>query len=256
MTQGVEGLDRLTRQNAEMVAVSARSSQTLVHQAGALTSSVATMRLRYGSADEAMAIVQRGLARLEQVGWGQAIDEFSDPYGSFLDRDMSLYLIDREGRLVAFSARPEWIGLTLHELPGVSSVMADHMLDAVLQAADQGGGWVEYDWININTGGPAHKTAYIVPLENGTLMGCSCYRSGFELRYHRCPHKPWPPEPSTGTPRSGSDDESRNRLAGFGYRDGACSSRLGRARFAYGLGMSAAGAGPLLEPARWISSPR
>ncbi len=180
VSRGVEGLDQITRQNAEMVAVSARSSQALVRQADALTNSVAAIRLRFGSADEAMAIVQHAMELLSQQGWETARKAFNDPDGPFHDRDMALFVADREGRLLAFSARPEWVGRALHDLPGITSVVADRMFDAVTHAAAQGGGWAEYEWLNFDTGQPAHKTAWIAPLEDGALMGCACYRAGAE----------------------------------------------------------------------------
>ncbi|MBP8309852.1 MAG: HAMP domain-containing protein, partial [Burkholderiaceae bacterium] len=178
VSRGVEGLDEITRQNADMVAVSARSSQALVLQASALGESVASIRLRYGSADEALVLVRRALARVAEAGWLQTARELSDPQGSFHDRDMAVFALDLTGKILAYGARPQWIGKMVHDLPGVSAAMADRFLDAVLEAREQGEGWVEYDWFNVYTDQPARKTAFVARLGDDALIGCGVFRVG------------------------------------------------------------------------------
>ncbi|MBK8766502.1 MAG: HAMP domain-containing protein [Burkholderiaceae bacterium] len=178
VSRGVQGLDEITRQNADMVNASARSSQALVFQAAALGESVASIRLRYGSADEALALVRCGLARVAEIGWEQASRELSDPQGEFHDRDMAVYVLDLTGKVLAYSARPQWVGKMVHDLPGVSSTMADRFMDAVLAACGQGEGWAEYDWFNVDTGEPARKTAYVARLGDDALIGCGVFRTG------------------------------------------------------------------------------
>ena len=176
VSRGVQGLDEITRQNAEMVDASARSSQALVFQAAALGASVASIRLRHGSADEALALVRRAIARVGEAGWQNAARELTDPDGGFRDRDMAVYAIDLEGRVLAYSARPEWVGRMVHDLPGISSTMADRFLAAALAASEQGEGWAEYDWADFDTGAPARKTAFVARVGDEALVGCGVFR--------------------------------------------------------------------------------
>ncbi len=62
VSRNVGQLDQITRQNAAMVESSAGASQDLVDRAKVLSSAVASIRLRQGTADEARALVERGLA--------------------------------------------------------------------------------------------------------------------------------------------------------------------------------------------------
>jgi methyl-accepting chemotaxis protein len=178
VSRGVQGLDEITRQNADMVNASARSSQALVFQAAALGESVASIRLRYGSADEALALVRRGLARVSEAGWEQAARDMSDPQGEFHDRDMAVFVLDLTGKVLAYSARPQWVGKMVHDLPGVTSTMADRLMDAALAACEHGEGWAEYDWLNFDTGEPARKTAFVARLGDDALIGCGVFRTG------------------------------------------------------------------------------
>jgi signal transduction histidine kinase len=47
----------------------------------------------------------------------------------------------------------------------------------VWAAAGEGGGWVDYDFLNPATGQVAPKTSYIVPLTPELVMGCGIYKS-------------------------------------------------------------------------------
>ncbi|HET7865227.1 MAG TPA: methyl-accepting chemotaxis protein [Burkholderiaceae bacterium] len=176
VARSVGSLDDITRENAAAVERTSLASQSLVTQAQALRQSVAAIHLRQGSADEAHEMVERARQRITELGWESACREFNDAGGPFVDRDMYLFVIDRDGRYVAFSARPEWVGRTVHEVSTASSASVDHFLEQAWEAASQGSGWIEYQVNQPDTGEPAAKTAYIARVDDEVLMGCGVYR--------------------------------------------------------------------------------
>ena len=91
---------------------------------------------------------------------------------------MAVYVLDLTGKVLAYSARPQWVGKMVHDLPGVNSTMADRFMDAALAACEQGEGWAEYDWFNVYTDQPARKTAFVARLGDDALIGCGVFRVG------------------------------------------------------------------------------
>ncbi len=173
VTQTVGNLDEITRQNAALVEESSAASSSLVDRAERLREAVATMRLRQGSADEAMALVQRAVAHLEAVGRQQALTDFHAGNGVWTDRDLYLFSLDRHGVYLVHAARPEMVGQNAASVPGAEPTLADKLW----AAADAGGGWAPYTMLNIATGAAMEKESFVVPLPDGSsLLGCGIYR--------------------------------------------------------------------------------
>jgi methyl-accepting chemotaxis protein len=173
VTQTVGNLDEITRENAALVEESSAASSSLVDRAGRLREAVASMRLRQGSADEALALVQRAVAHVDTVGRVQALADFHAADGGWVDRDLYLFCLDRSGTYVAHAAKPDMVGQTAASVPGADPQMGNKLW----AAADAGGGWVPYIMLNIATGETMDKESYVLPLGEGTLVGCGIYRS-------------------------------------------------------------------------------
>jgi hypothetical protein len=178
VARSVGSLDDITRENAAAVARSSMASQSLVTQAQALRQSVAAIHLRQGSADEAHHLVERALQRVTELGWEPACREFNDPAGPFVDRDMYLFVIDRQARYLAFGTKPEWVGRTLHECSMATAASIEHFLAQAWATSERGAGWIEYEMLRTDTGEPAAKTAYIARLDDEAFIGCGVYRHG------------------------------------------------------------------------------
>ena len=66
------------------------------------------------------------------------------------------------------------VGSSLFDAPGVD---AQQLLDDAWHRCDQGGGWVEYNILNLATGDVRGKSSYVLPLNDELLVGCGAYRS-------------------------------------------------------------------------------
>jgi len=174
VAQSVANLDGITQQNAQAVSRSSDASRALVSQAEALKVSVASIQLRQGSADEARALVERGLARMREVGWQQAAREFNAPRNPYIDRDLYLFVLDTSGRYQVHSAKPELVGKTVFQTQVINP--GDFMSRALAQVA-VGAGWVEYTGTHPGTGEPTKKASYMVPVDEDVFMGCGVYRT-------------------------------------------------------------------------------
>lgn len=173
VTNAVGNLDEITRENAKLVEQSATASHALVTRADRLRDAVSSMRLRQGSADEALGLVERALAHVQAVGRDQAVADFHDPAGGFIDRDLYVFAFGRDGRYVACGAKPGNVGQLYNVTQGLDAAF----LQAAWAAAEAGGGWVQYTVVDPLTQRVKPKESWIVPLDEETLLGCGVYRS-------------------------------------------------------------------------------
>ena len=174
VSEGLKHVDHATQYNAALVERTARSAEVLTEKAGRLAQSVAHARLRQGTADEAYAMVQRAVERMQAVGRERALREFHDAAGEFVDRDLYLILSDRVGRYLAISARPAMLGRNMSELPNFDA--ASFLADANA-CANAGGGWIEYEVLHPGTGTVQEKISWYESFGNDLLIGCGVFKN-------------------------------------------------------------------------------
>jgi methyl-accepting chemotaxis protein len=172
VSSSVGELDHLTKQNGQMVGESSAAAEDLVARATALNDAVSAIRLRQGSADEAQLLVGRALTLIEEKGYDSAARVFRQPDGGFRDRDLCIFVTDREGRYHVHGAKPAMEGHRVHELPGIDG---DRFARESWQAT-AGSHWVEYNITNPDTGQVQPKASYVVALNERLLIGCGIYR--------------------------------------------------------------------------------
>lgn len=172
VTATVSTLDDLTHQNAGLVDRSAKSSRTLVSQAESLRRSVALIKLRHGTADQAQALVERALTRITEVGWMGACAEFNDRHGPFIDRDLYLFGLNREGVYTVMGKHPEWVGHNIAEIDLIPSSISNELVGHAQHISSIGKGWVEYDGPGIDNPHGLRKMAYVVAIDEDTFLGC------------------------------------------------------------------------------------
>ncbi|WP_439389178.1 methyl-accepting chemotaxis protein [Ideonella sp. YS5] len=173
VSRSVGTLDEITHQNATMVDESSRASGELVTRATMLSDAVASIRLRQGSADEARAMVDKAAALIRERGLQAAAQVFRQAGGGFLDRDLYIFVTDREGRYHVHGAKPAMEGKRVHEVPGIDG---DRFARESWEATT-GNHWVEYSIINQVTGKVQPKASYVVAISDQLLVGCGIYTS-------------------------------------------------------------------------------
>ncbi len=173
VVSAVGDLDVLTQENTGLVARSATNSDRLIAQASALEISVSDIELRQGTADQARQMVFDAMVHVQSVGLEQAARDLQNPDGPFIDRDLYVFVFDREGYYVVHGAAPLKDGTNLAEIEGLD---ADKLLADAWAACDESeGGWVNYAITNPLTGDIQGKSSYVMPLDENRLLGCGCY---------------------------------------------------------------------------------
>ncbi len=173
VSQSVAHLDDITRQNARTVEAASDSSTQLSERAHRLATTVASYRLRQGSADEALALVSKAVALYKAQG-PRALDAITANSTEFVDRDMYVFAFDNTGVYRALSGKPEKVNTAVRNNPGVDG---DKLVRDAFDRAAHGGGWVDYAFANPQTGRVDLKTSFVMPLTDQLIMGCGVYKS-------------------------------------------------------------------------------
>ncbi len=63
----------------------------------------------YATKDEAVALVKQAIGRVAEVGMDKAKPEFMDHGGKFVDRDLYLIVIDKDGTRVVHGQNPKLV---------------------------------------------------------------------------------------------------------------------------------------------------
>jgi methyl-accepting chemotaxis protein len=173
VSQAIGNVDQITQQNAHMAHVAFEASQALAERAQALTTAVARMRLRQGSADEARALVERAQNVARRQGVTAALVQIRESAAEFRDRDLYVFVFDRSGVYHAIGGDPKGTGRRLTDVPGIDA--AALIADAFTRA-EEGGGWVEYTAFNPANGKVLEKMSWVVLLATDLVIGCGIYK--------------------------------------------------------------------------------
>jgi methyl-accepting chemotaxis protein len=174
VVQAVGDLDRVTIENSGLVDRTSHRSNRLMQRSRQLESAVTFIKLRQGTADEALTLANRAHDLVQSAGFDEAFKAFHDPQGGYVDRDLYIFVFDRQGIYRVMGADVKRVGSSLFDAPGVD---AQQLLDDAWHRCDQGGGWVEYNIINLATNDVRGKSSYVLPLTDDLLIGCGAYRS-------------------------------------------------------------------------------
>ena len=173
ISSAVGQLDQITQRNAQMVEKAVEQSNQLESRASQLASAVASFLLQQGTADEAIGLVERAVAFYSAGRREAFLQGITDPSQSFFDRDMYVFALDAAGTYLAFGGNPGKVGTKVQDIPGVDG---QSLLNNIIEQAEAGGGWVEYDIVNPVTSRIQTKISFVVKVDQWYL-GCGVYKS-------------------------------------------------------------------------------
>lgn len=174
VVQAVDELEGVTGENAALVSRTHQHSNRLLLRSRQLGDSVHGIRLRQGTADEAMALTEKAMGLVRHSGYAQAVRAFHAKDGAWVDRDLYVFVFDRRGTYLVHSLDPNKAGTRIHDAPGLDG---EKLLHDAWEACEGGGGWVEYNIINLVTGDIRGKASFVLPIDHDKLIGCGAYRS-------------------------------------------------------------------------------
>lgn len=126
-----------------------------------------------GTAQEATALVKKAADYLQANGKDKAFAEFSNPKGQFVDRDLYIFVLDANGKMLAHGTNPRMIDKTLTDLKDTDGKPI--IKDFIQVGTTKGKGWVDYKWPNPISKAIDQKSTYIEKVGD-VLIGCGIYK--------------------------------------------------------------------------------
>lgn len=113
-----------------------------------------------GTADQAKALVEKGLAHIKAVGVDKAGEDFTSKDGKWQDKDLYIFLQKLDGTMIAHGGNKALVGKNHWELKDANGkLFVREMVDV---AKNKGAGWVDYMWTNPVSKKLEAKSSYVV----------------------------------------------------------------------------------------------
>ena len=173
ITAAVRQIDEITQQNARVVEHAVSQALSLERYASTLVQSISMFKLQQGSAEEAQALVDRAIAHRKRTSQDSFLRDITNPAMGFHDRDMYVFVLDSNGKYLAFGGNAAKVGTRVQDIAGIDGA---GLLESIVEQAQREPGWVEYDIANPTTGKVQTKMSY-VQLVDGLYAGCGVYKN-------------------------------------------------------------------------------
>ena len=157
-----------------MVENAVTQATDLEDRASTLSESVAVFQLQQGTADEAMALVDRAMAYRHHCGSRDAfVRDLTAVEHGFFDRDMYVFVLDGNGRYMAFGGNPAKVGSRVQDIAGIDG---QDLMDSIVAQASHAPGWVEYNITNPTSGKVQTKISFVQQVDD-LFLGCGVYKN-------------------------------------------------------------------------------
>ena len=104
-------------------------------------------------------MVKKAIARTKEIGIDKAKVEFMDHNGKFIDRDLYLIVLDRQGIRIVHGQNPKLVGKTYFDAVDVNGVEYGKIVQQI--AAGPGTGWFKFAFKDPITGKILPKENYV-----------------------------------------------------------------------------------------------
>lgn len=125
--------------------------------------------------DDAIAFVNEAVAHVEKVGVEKAFADFNDKSNmQWRRKDLYVFVDRADGMALVHGANEKLVGKNLWELKDQDGKL---FVQAMIQQAKQGPGWVEYEWSHPQTKKVEGKASYVRWLPQAdAMLGAGVYR--------------------------------------------------------------------------------
>jgi len=128
-----------------------------------------------GTADEAIAMVDKAVAYINANGKAKAFEEISNPKGRFVDRNLYVFVYDLKGTSLAIGNgnASKMVGKNLVDMRDADG---NYLIKKLINVAStKGKGWVDYKWPNPVNNSVESKSSYVQKLDD-MMIGCGIYK--------------------------------------------------------------------------------
>ncbi len=125
-----------------------------------------------GTPAEAKAMSEKAAAQVNQSGEA-AFATFAAADGGFVSKDLYVFCMDLEGKMLSHAKKPHLVGKNLKDFNKYGDMLFQ---DMIAVASDPGTGWVDYRWPYPGSEEIRQKTSYIIRNDKGFFCGVGAYK--------------------------------------------------------------------------------
>ena len=126
-----------------------------------------------GSSAEAKALLDKAVAFYKANGQEKAFAAFNDSKGQFVSKDLYIFALDVNGKILSHGANAGLIGKDMMGTKDADGKL--FMKEMVETAKTKGKGTVDYKWENPKTKIVEQKSSYVEKVD-GIVLGCGYYK--------------------------------------------------------------------------------
>jgi hypothetical protein len=168
-------LESVTQQNAALVEQAAAAALAFEEEAGRLSGAVGAFKVdRTEARDQAIALVEKGIAHLRVRGDEAAFQDFEQRGGPFIQGDYYLWVCDQDGIVRCNGSNPKSRNQNHADLKDANGKL--FIREVLRIAREQGKGWVDYYWRNPVSKQVEPKSTYFERTGSLILL-CGIYRA-------------------------------------------------------------------------------
>jgi signal transduction histidine kinase len=123
--------------------------------------------------DEAKALSEKAATEVSSQGQEKAFAAFADPEGGFQSKDLYVFCMDLDGKMLSHAKKPDLVGKNLIDFNKYGDTLFKDMVEL---AKDEGKGWVDYKWPYPGTEDIKEKTSYIIKNDANFFCGVGAYK--------------------------------------------------------------------------------
>lgn len=127
----------------------------------------------HGTKEEAVAMVKKAIEYIKANGNDKAFQEFSNPKGMFVDRDLYVVVYDMNGKCLAHGQKKNMIGKDLIDFKDTDG--KEFMKERVELMKKQSTAWQDYKFMNPVSKKIEPKSMYIERFGD-LIVGCGIYK--------------------------------------------------------------------------------
>lgn len=125
-----------------------------------------------GTPEEARALSEKAAALVNQEDEA-AFETFAADDGGFLTKDLYVFCMDMDGKMLSHAKKPDLVGKNLSDYNKYGDLLFQDMIKV---AGDAGTGWVDYRWPYPGSDEIKQKTSYIIKNDKGFFCGVGAYK--------------------------------------------------------------------------------
>ena len=126
-----------------------------------------------GTAAEAKALLDKAVVFYKANGQDKAFAAFNDSKGQFVSKDLYIFALDMNGKILSHGANAGLIGKDMMGAKDADGKL--FMKDMVETGKTKGKGTIDYKWENPKTKKVEQKSSYVEKVD-GVVLGCGYYK--------------------------------------------------------------------------------